>query len=237
MNEASAIQPKCAICGHDISDPYKYYFDGLFYHGRCHSHALHDAADEMAVDQGDRDEHGGGINVPIGFEAFDELQDRVAALELAIEHMVRDGDAEEEINRETYTAEGVEQVAARTWDRARGRWLYATGCNADGEPLYSNGAVARLLAQVSELSSMLTMAEAALEYEQTASEVARKERDIANKRVSELLARIHSDGGHHEAEHGTEYSIEQAHVVVATLLAHQDAARYLRNKTPRAAGE
>lgn len=45
-----------------------------------------------------------------------------------------------------------------------------------------------------------------------------KEHDTASKRLSDLLARIHRDGGHYEAEHGTEKACADADEKVVTLM-------------------
>lgn len=57
----------------------------------------------------------------------------------------------------------------------------------------------------------------------------RRRAEEAERKLADLLARIHRDGGHHTAEHGLEKSIKDAHLIVADLhgdkqTAH-DAAR------------
>lgn len=47
------------------------------------------------------------------------------------------------------------------------------------------------------------------------------ERDVARRHTSNLLARIHRDGGHYETEHGTSKAVEDADEIIARLYADE----------------
>lgn len=51
------------------------------------------------------------------------------------------------------------------------------------------------------------------------------ERDAAKQCVSNLLARIHRDGGHYEAEHGVDKAVRDADRLVAEIYAERDAMK------------
>lgn len=53
----------------------------------------------------------------------------------------------------------------------------------------------------------------------------------AKQQLSNLLARIHRDGGHYEAEHGTDKAVDDADTIVANLNAAADAAGTSSNMT------
>lgn len=48
------------------------------------------------------------------------------------------------------------------------------------------------------------------------------QRDAARHHTSNLLARIHRDGGHYESEHGTSKAVEDADGIVASLYTDRD---------------
>lgn len=56
----------------------------------------------------------------------------------------------------------------------------------------------------------------------------RAERDKAQRHTSELLARIHRDGGHYEADHGTSKAAADADTIVANLYAAEAENARLR---------
>ena len=57
------------------------------------------------------------------------------------------------------------------------------------------------------------------------AEKAEADRDTARRWLGELLAIIHRDGGHYQAEHGNQKAVEDAHQVWADLMQQIDAAR------------
>lgn len=48
-------------------------------------------------------------------------------------------------------------------------------------------------------------------------------RSAAQQYLSNLLARIHRDGGHYESEHGTKQAVFDADIIVADLYAEKDS--------------
>lgn len=52
----------------------------------------------------------------------------------------------------------------------------------------------------------------------------KRERDTARRHTSNLLARIHRDGGHYEGEHGTSKAVEDADFIISEMLVCAEAA-------------
>lgn len=53
------------------------------------------------------------------------------------------------------------------------------------------------------------------------------------KQLSNLLARIHRDGGHYEVKHGTDKAVEDADLIVAKMNAAADTAEMSQHKLHR----
>ncbi len=54
----------------------------------------------------------------------------------------------------------------------------------------------------------------------------------AERKLGDLLARIHRDGGHYTGQHGMEKSVEDAHTIVATLFADERKLEEAGNMLP-----
>lgn len=101
----------------------------------------------------------------------------------------------------------------------------------------ANAAIAKLDKEADEYGRALEDARALLADSPTAAarqvSAALRERDEARRHLGNLLARIHRDGGHYEAKHGTEKAVKDADYIVAQLYTDADTAKGLLNRFSR----